>query len=177
MNPSHDGTKVTSSASKASKIKSIAYKKSVVVLTVSPHKRYGQFIFWEHIYNILTKYNITANVTTTSEFNVAIALESKYNLTAIILELSSIGKVKTLERKGIICVVGSGIQLKPEYLSRIFSSLEGKSLSLISFGASDSNITLVLEEKDVEDAVHQLHKEFFEGEIDEEIFESISADV
>ncbi|MBI5214515.1 MAG: aspartate kinase [Ignavibacteriae bacterium] len=171
MNPSHDGTKVTTGSNTKSCIKSIAYKNNVSVITLSPYKRYGQFIFWEHVYNILTKYDVTANVTTTSEFNVALALDSKYNLTAIVHELSSVGKITMFDRKGIVCVVGFGIQQTPEFLSRIFASLQGMKLSVISFGASKSSITLVLNEQEVEHAVRQLHREFFEGEIDVELFE------
>ncbi len=161
-NTNNSGTKISSTDNPDVGVQSIAFKNNILVLTINPHKRYGQFIFWEHVYNILTKYGVVANVTSTSEFNLAIAIEAKYFHAELLHELSSIGKVTVLEERGIVCVVGCGIKQQPEYINRIFSSLSGMSISMISFGASNSSITLVVEDKNVEAAVQRLHKEFFE---------------
>jgi aspartate kinase len=172
--PNGSGTLVTKSTNHQEPIvKSVAYKRNVTMLTVSPKKRFSQYIFWEHIYAILTKYSAQTSMTTTSEYNVSFALENKNYIEAIIHELNEIGYASVFENKGIVCVVGSHLQEAHEVVKRIFSALSPVTPSMISFGASASNISLVVNDDDVLGAVHRIHKEFFESEVDSEIFEAL----
>ncbi len=169
--PYLSGTRISSDSHTKPMVKSIAYKKNAVIVTVTPRKRLGQYIFWEHIYNILTKHSITANLSVTSEFNISITIDSKINTQSLLHDLSEVGEVTIQENKGIICLVGYGIKQVPEYFSRIFNAFNGMTISMLSFGASDSNITLLLDDDVIFDAVKKLHHEFFEGTNDEEVFE------
>ncbi len=169
--PQLSGTRVASDASKKPVIKSVAYKRNISIISVAPRKRLGQYMFWEHIYSILTKHSINANLTVSSEFNVAITLEAKDSLDAVIHDLQSVGEVNVQENKGIVCLVGYGIKQVPEYLSRTFKVLSGMTISMMSFGASNSNITIVLDDEKILEAVKLLHKEFFEGQNNDEVFE------
>ena len=57
LRPHLSGTLVAShAASKETVVKSVAFKRDVAMLNVAPRKRFSQYIFWEHIYSILTKY-------------------------------------------------------------------------------------------------------------------------
>ena len=169
--PKLTGTRVASDAATKPTVKSVAYKRDIAVIEITPAKRLGQYIFWEQIYNILTKHSAAANMTASSELNVAITIEAKSNLRAIIHDLSTIGNVKLLEGKGIVCLVGHALKDNPDNLTRMFNALAGMKISMISFGASDSNITLVVDDDKILDAVKKLHLEFFERENDDEVFE------
>ncbi|TAK53642.1 MAG: aspartate kinase [Bacteroidetes bacterium] len=169
--PHLSGTRVASDAFSKPMVKSVAYKRGVVVVTISPRRRLGQYIFWEHVYHVLTKHSVEATVTVSSEFNVAICFEAKNTLDAVIHDLATVGNVTTLEGKGIICLVGYGIRTQPECLSRTFNALSGMQISLLSFGASESSITIVMDDADIFEAVKKLHHEFFEKGHDDEVFE------
>jgi len=170
--PHLTGTRITSTShSDEATVKSVAYKQNMVLLTITPKKRYSQSIFWEHIYTILTRHDVVANMTTTSEYSLAIAIDGKDNIPAIVHELGEIGLVQILEGKGIVCVVGTNLRETPQLMERIFRSLAEFNVSAISFGASKSNVAIVLENGVVLDAVRKLHREFFEAEHDEGKFE------
>ncbi len=169
--PNLSGTRVASDSSKQPVLKSVAYKRNLTIVTVAPRKRLGQYMFWEHIYSILTKHSISANLTVSSEFNVAITLEAKSNQDALIHDLQNVGEVSIQEKQGIVCLVGYGIKRVPAYLSRTFGVLSGMTISMMSFGASESNITFVLDDDNVLEAVKLLHQEFFEGKNDDTVFE------
>ena len=67
QHPERSGTRVVTSSKDAEPIvKSVAYKRDLVLLNVWPKKRYGQFSFWESLYNILTTYGVVPAMTVTS---------------------------------------------------------------------------------------------------------------
>ncbi|MBI3765908.1 MAG: aspartate kinase [Ignavibacteriales bacterium] len=172
--PQSSGTLVTSASdSRQSLLKSVAYKRNVVVINVVPRTRFSQYMLWEHIYSILTKYDSVASMTTTSEYSSSFVMDAYPNLQAIIHELEGIGIVSVLEKKGIVCVVGTNIRQQPFLVDRIFRSVSQYGIAMISYGASKSNLSMVLDDEAVPDAVRRIHLEFFESPNDENLFEEI----
>jgi aspartate kinase len=163
---------VTSSSPAAPVVKSIAYKKGVTVITVSPDKRLGQYLFWESIFSILGQYGIDAGLTATSEYSIALAVEAKSDVARLQDELANHGKVRVLTGKGSLCLVGEGLRESAGVANRVFQALAGVNITMVSFGASGLNISIVIDEEQVEDAVHQLHHEFFERGMTTEVFDA-----
>ena len=61
----------------------------------------------------------------------------------------------------IICVVGESLRLNPTLFGRAVTALDRIPLRLVSQAASRRNITFVLRDPDVPEAMHRLHEEFF----------------
>jgi aspartate kinase len=57
--------------------------------------------------------------------------------------------------------VGRGFFRYQGLARRIFEALSGVNVVMISFAASDVNVSVVVDEADAERAVHSLHREFF----------------
>jgi aspartate kinase len=172
--PQGTGTLITRTSNQHQPlVKSIAYKRKIALLTISPKKRYSQFIFWEHLYSILTKYSVQAFLTTTSEYNVALVLEMKENISAIVNDLSEMGTVSLMANKAIVCVVGTNLRGTQDIVQKIFTAVFPQSFSMISFGASASNIGIVVNDEDVFRVVQHIHREFFESKLNNEIFEPL----
>ena len=66
--------------------------------------------------------------------------------------------------RAIVCVVGEGLRTTPGIAARIFTTVRDINVSLISQGASRVNLTFVIAEDRVRDAVRRLHEAFFERE-------------
>lgn len=170
--PHSAGTLVTSALpSNSAVLKSIAYKRNITILALLPNKRLGQYIFWEHIQNILTKHGITILTSVTAEYGYSLAAEEKQITQALLQDLNDIGTVSVNEKKCIISVLGSNISQNPGALNRIFSSIADFNISMISFGASQSSINIVLEDDDALDAVREIHSELFDDLFTNDIFE------
>jgi len=152
-------------------IKSIAYKNDLVVLTVTPAKRFSPYIFWEHIYSILTKFNVVPAITVTSEYSMAIALDAKHDLPAIIHEIGEAGEVRLIGKQGIVSVVGENVRQAPAIIDRIFRPIADVPVTMVSFGASESNLSFIVDEAKTADVVRRIHSEFFDSMLDTEIFE------
>lgn len=154
-------------------IKSIAHKGNVAVVAITPHRRFGQYVFWEEVFNVLTGYGITSGVTATSEYSLAFSMDSGLLTDGLLHELEKFGRVEVLQGKGSVCLVGKGLRRTTSILSRIFQSLEGIEVSMVSFGGSEMNITLVIDGERLHEAVNKLHAEFFEGVMLPDLFEDV----
>jgi aspartate kinase len=171
--PERSGTMVARQfPSERSLVKSIAYKRNAVMLSVIPKKRYGQYILWEHIYNILTKHDATAMMTATSEYSVSIVLDAKNNIDEIANEFGSLGSVQVVRDMSMLCIVGSNIRMSNGIINQIFDALAGIEIAMISFGASSSSVSIVIPDNRTDNAVNSIHRKFFENIQCPEIFEA-----
>jgi aspartate kinase len=66
--------------------------------------------------------------------------------------------------RAIVCVVGEGLRTTPGIAARVFATVSDINVSLISQGASRVNLTFVVEEARVREAVLRLHEALFERE-------------
>jgi aspartate kinase len=64
----------------------------------------------------------------------------------------------------MICVVGTGLRGTPGIAARVFSTISNINVMLISQGSSSINLTFVIEERQLNEAVTRLHASFFETE-------------
>ena len=162
--PQLSGTMITPGGTSGKpQVKSIAFKQNISLVTVSPKKRYGQYIFWEHIYSILTKFRATAYLSTTAEYRISFALDTTENIPAIIHALEDIGVVTVAGGKGIVCLVGENVRETAGFVERISASTSGYSVEMISSGASRSSLSIVMDEQLVPNVVRKLHFAFFEA--------------
>ena len=72
----------------------------------------------------------------------------------------------TLER---MALVGENLRETPGIAALVFRELADKKIRMISQGASEINLTFVIEEDEVPDVIRRLHKTFF-SELDPEVF-------
>jgi aspartate kinase len=90
-----------------------------------------------------------------------VTLDDPSRLAAIRRDLEKLGHVDVARDRALICLVGQDLKFTAGIAARIFKSVDKINILMISQGASRRNVSFVVEEKDVEDAVRRLHKEFF----------------
>jgi aspartate kinase len=107
----------------------------------------------------------------TSEVSVSVTLDDARNLDRVLADLQEFGEVAVERDQALICLVGENLKFTPGIASRIFSSIEQVNVSMISHGASAINVSFIVADHDVEQAVKLLHQEFF-STLDTATFES-----
>jgi aspartate kinase len=73
-------------------------------------------------------------------------------------------------RKAIVCLVGENLRGTPGIAAKVFAAISDINVRMISQGASEINITFVIEEDDVPEVVQRLHAAFF-TEVDPGVFD------
>jgi len=97
----------------------------------------------------------------TSEISVSVTVDSREALPAISAELSKIADVKMEGNKALICLVGEDIRGQSGISGQVFSAISHVNVRMISQGASEINMSFMVNEEDVEEAIRSLHKKFF----------------
>src|SRR5690606_992999 len=98
----------------------------------------------------------------------SLTVESKQKrpLDAALDELEKVATVKRWEDKAIVAVVGEGMQVQPGVAARVFAVMgrAGINIEMISQGASELNITFLVEDAEADRAMQALHAEFLSGQ-------------
>ncbi len=160
--PQEIGTMILpKSLSTPRKVKSIAYKKGITILHITSARMLGAYGFMSAIFQIFERHRTVIDVVTTSEVSVSLTLDNTDALDAIVKDLQRIGTVEVEPNQAVLCVVGSGLRDTSGVAAQIFAAISDINISLISHGASSVNMTFVVQEDVVYDAIKKLHDEFF----------------
>ncbi|HKD86505.1 MAG TPA: lysine-sensitive aspartokinase 3 [Terriglobales bacterium] len=144
--------------------RAIAAKSGMKVVSVRSARRLGVNGFLRAVFETFERYTCAADLVSTSEVSVSVALSGSAPLDAMIAELRKLGEVEVEDRKAIICLIGKDIRGRVGVAASVFQTLAAADINvhMISQGASEINIGFVIEESDVPEAVRQLHRRFFE---------------
>lgn len=171
FNPNDDGTLVLSERSNIKMIKAIAFRKDVVTITLCSNRMLGAYGFMSKVFQIFENLKIPVDIVTTSEVSISVTVnKSEYN-PLIEKELSVFGEVVISDDNAIIAAIGEGIKQTAGIANRLFGALKGINISMVSVGASEVNLSIVVKEMDLQKAVSLLHEEFFSGDLNPEFFE------
>lgn len=170
-NPKNDGTLIVARAPKSkSMFKAIAAKKRITIVEVVAARMLMAHGFLRAIFEVFDKHHCAVDVVSTSEVSVSLTVDSNEAIPAIAADLEKIADVKYVGRMAIVCLVGENIREKKGVAAQVFSAIDDINVRMISQGASEINITFVIDEVDVPEAVRRLHKKFF-SDTDPETFD------
>jgi aspartate kinase len=161
-NAENEGTKITAMAPPcASPFKSIAAKKRLTIIDVVASRMLMSHGYLKAVFEIFDRYHCAIDMVSTSEVSISVTVDSNERLPEICAELSKIADVKLEGHKALICMVGEDIRGRSGMSGRVFSAIKHVNVRMISQGASEINMSFMIEESDVEEAVRSLHAEFF----------------
>jgi aspartate kinase len=150
-------------------IKSIAFKRGVTIVNVTSTRMLLAYGFLRTIFEVFDRHRTSVDVVTTSEVSVSMTLDDADQLGPIIQDLGGIGDVSIEREKAIVCLVGDNLKFTSGVAGRLFGAIANTNVNMISQGASEINLTFVIDEKNVEQVVRSLHDEFF-SETDPDVF-------
>jgi aspartate kinase len=169
--PDVPGTLIVSRAVACTNIvKSIACKRRITLVNIHSSRMFMAHGFLRRIFEIFDRHETSVDMIATSEVSVSLTIDNTAGIARICEELSQFSEVSTEPDQAIVCLVGENIRYTPGVASRVFRSLEGVNIRMISQGASLLNLSVVVAESDLRSAVEALHNEFFR-ELDPEVFE------
>lgn len=162
--PNDFGTLITNESKNIKTVKAIAFRKNITVITVQSTGMFMAHGFLEKLFQIFSKYEIAIDLISTSEITVSLTIDDTKNLEKAKIELEELAKVRVMENLSIIALVGEEIKNSEGFLKKVFTALDKIPIEMISFGASNVNLSLVLPNVNLNEAVRKLHKELFEKE-------------
>jgi aspartate kinase len=161
-NPDNEGTKITATPPPcASPFKSIAAKKKLTIIDIVASRMLLAHGFLKAVFDIFDKHGCAIDMVATSEISVSVTVDSREALPAISADLSKLADVKYEGNKALICLVGEDIRGISGISGQVFSAISHINVRMISQGASEINMSFMINEEDVDEAIRCLHRKFF----------------
>jgi len=165
-----EGTRITASSPKSRNVfMAIAAKKRITVIDVVATRMLMAHGFLKSIFDVFAYHRCPVDMVSTSEVSVSVTVDSNESIAAIAADLAKLADVKYEGRKAIVCLVGENIRSTPGIAAKVFGAIGDVNIRMISQGASEINISFVIDESDVPIVVSRLHDVFF-SEVDPEVF-------
>ncbi|PGH05973.1 hypothetical protein AJ79_06662 [Helicocarpus griseus UAMH5409] len=157
----------------------VTAKNQVIVINIHSNKRSLSHGFFAGIFSVLDKWRLSIDLISTSEVHVSLALHSEApllngvghdeyqiideDLRGAIQDLRRYGTVDIIPQMAILSLVGRQMKNMVGVAGRMFSTLgeHNVNIEMISQGASEINISCVIEERDADRAINILHTNLF----------------
>lgn len=157
--PENPGTLIDVNPQSVSKITAITSKKKTILINIYSNEMLLSKGFLARIFTVFSKHNISIDLVSVSEVSISVTLDNADNLTNALSELSKFTSVAKIQDFGIVSLVGERIVEVKNIMKNIFTILDKNMIvvKMISLGATDINISLVIKSDNIEKAVKSLH--------------------
>jgi aspartate kinase len=164
--PEGTGTRITFDAPRRP-VTAIAGKTGVTVVRVRSSRMLMAHGFLQTIFDLFARHRVSVDVVSTSEVSVSVTVDDASRLDALLVDLRRLGDVAVERKRGVIALVGLGIADDCAAMARALTALGTCKVHMVSLSATGLNLTIVIDEEGVPDAMKRLHTAFFEGGPDE----------
>ncbi|MCG8453412.1 MAG: aspartate kinase [Spirochaetales bacterium] len=158
--PEKDGTRIAQEAGEPG-IKALSVKKGITVLSIASSRMLDAHGFLRKIFAIFDAAETSVDLVTTSEVSVSLTIERTEALPGIVEHLEALGDVTIETDMAIICMVGRQLWKDPSFPAKAFGAMGDIPVRMISLGASEVNLSLVVPASRADDALKGLHTRFF----------------
>ena len=160
--PDAGGTLITGTpAADDRPVTAIACKRGVTVIDVTSTRMLMAYGFLRRVFETFEHYRTPVDVVTTSEVSVSVTVDDRRHVPEIVAALREFADVSVEEDMAILCVVGENLRQRSDTASRVIGTLAAFPLRMVSQAASRRNLTMVLADSLVPDAMQHLHDELF----------------
>ncbi|KAL3427065.1 aspartate kinase [Phlyctema vagabunda] len=145
----------------------VTIKDKISVINVHSNKRSISHGFFQKVFTILDKRQLSVDLISTSEVHVSMAVHSanisRADLQSAKDELEECGEVSIIDKMAILSLVGAEMKNMIGVAGKMFSTLgeHNVNIEMISQGASEINISCVIYEHEATRAMNILHTNLF----------------
>jgi aspartate kinase len=163
MAPDAPGTVIRSEVSSGAEIKAIAAKDNITAIYVHSTRMLNAYGFLRKVFEVFEKHKTPVDMITTSEVSVAVTIDNSENLDKITDELRLFADMEEHDRnQSIICIVGNFLADKSGIAIRVLEAVKHIPIRMISYGASEHNISLLVDSVHKNEALEALNEGLFE---------------
>ena len=165
------GTEITAHAPRSRDVfRAITAKTGVSIVNVVASRGIMVHGFLRSVFEAMDRHSTSVDIVAISEVSMSFTMETKRLPKALLAELEEIADVTCDDKQAIVCLVGEDIHGKPGIAASVFNTIAAAEVNIrmISQGASELNISFVIQESDVPKAVQTFARAVFSriGEVD-----------
>ena len=162
-NPENPGTLITKQgAAESGGARAIAFKRGITVIHMTSNSMLGAHGFLARIFEVFNRFGVSVDIVTTSEVTVSVTIDDDAKLAMLMSALDGVATVQVLRNQTIIAVVGKKLMSQAALVTRSLTAVDGQAISMISYGLSGLNLSIVLNGVDPDETVRAIHRALFE---------------
>jgi aspartate kinase len=141
---------------------SIACKRDQLLVNLYSTRMLGASGFLSRVFEVFERLGLSVDHIATSEVNVSVTLGQTRRVDELASLLGEVAEVRMEGGMGVVSVVGDRLSDTPGVAARLFTALGDINVHLITYGGSGVNLSFVVENDAVPDAVRRLHRALFQ---------------
>jgi len=151
-------------------VKAIADKRGITAVQVVSTRMLMAHGFLARIFAVFDDHRTPVDLVATSEVSVSLTIDDESRLDDIVEALSRFARVEVERGMAVVCLVGEGMRGNAQVAAEVFRVLRDVRVRMITQGSSAINLSVVVDERDVAEAIRALHDAFFRGPLPAEVF-------
>lgn len=151
-------TTISSEVRTGRPITALASRGPVTVLTVSSSRMLAQSGFLARLFEVFGRRGVSVDLVATAEVSVSLTVEADTPLKALIQDLSAFATVEVHDGRAIIAAVGERLKSTSGLGAQLLSALGDINVEMISMGANEINLSLVVQQEHTGEALRRLHR-------------------
>lgn len=160
LRPERAGTIIQNNHDKPG-IKAIAAKDNITIVRIKSDRMLFAYGFLRKVFEVFEIYKTPIDMITTSEVAVSMSIDDTSNLENILSDLQKFGQTEVESNQVIIALVGHIPTSENGYAYQVFDALLDISIKMISYGASNHSISLLIDQTDKTKALNALHQKLY----------------
>lgn len=160
MQPDAKGTLIYNCPSSHS-IKAVAAKDNITAIKIKSGRMLLAYGFLRKVFEIFETYQTSIDMIATSEVGVSVTVDNTRNLHLILDDLKKFGTVTVDHDMAIICVVGDLEWHNCGFETKVLSAMGNIPVRMISYGGSNYNISMLVNQSDKIAALNSLQQALF----------------
>lgn len=149
-------------------VTAITYKRDIKLMDIHSTQMLGAYGFLAKVFGEFEKHKLSVDVLASSEVSVSLTLDKKQRMEDIqnlMQDLNECADITLEEGKSILTLI-TDVERSSEVLATVFRvfSNQDVGVEMMSQGASKVNISFILKDSDLNRAILELHRCFFEDE-------------
>lgn len=155
INPEDEGTLITKE-SPIKNFKAVAAKDGITAIKVKSSNMLLAYGFVRKVFEIFESWKTPIDMIATSEVAISLTIDNTCHLDDIKKDLGQYGSIEVEESLSIICIVGNCSSHNSGLAAQALTALKNIPLHMISYGASEHSISLLVKQADKQKALESL---------------------
>jgi aspartate kinase len=164
MEPELPGTVIEAARARGGAgVSCIASKRGILLVNIVSGRMLGQSGFMATVFDAFRHFDVVVDLVATSEVSVTVSVDRLEGLEDVVRELKEVATVNVERDNALVAVVGERMRDASGLAGRVFSAVgeAGVPLRAISYGATKTNLQIVVPEDRTELTVRTLHEVLF----------------
>ncbi len=168
--PDITGTEISEhSRDFGAQVKAVVHRKGITLISLEGIDMWHQVGFLARCFTVFSNHGFSIDLISTSEANVTVSLDMDSHalapgaLDGLVNDLEQVCRVKVISNCASVSLVGLGIRTIMHKLGPALEVFEQRQIHLVSQAANDLNLSFVVDERDADRLVMQLHQQLIPG--------------